>query len=103
LDSRKCNPLSCHSRRAGTHGCNPDFANIDLTAARKFGKWEVGAVTYGSTDLTSTRATYLKQNQFAFGGLLGYAFGPVTLQSYATTDFVQHNYGGRDTRGWGSD
>jgi hypothetical protein len=32
--------------------------------------------------------------------LLGYDFGPLTLQAYATTDVVEHNYGGRDTRGW---
>lgn len=33
-------------------GCNPDFFNIDLTATKKIGKWEVGAVAYGSTDLS---------------------------------------------------
>ena len=31
-------------------GCNADFFNIDLTATKKFGTWEVGAVAYGSTD-----------------------------------------------------
>jgi hypothetical protein len=80
--------------------CDPDFINVDLTATKKFGKWEFGAVAYGSTDLTRPIASYQKQSQFAVGGLVGYDFGPVTLQAYATTEVVEHNYGGRDTRGW---
>jgi hypothetical protein len=82
------------------YGCNPDFINVDLTATKRFGKWEFGAVAYGSTDLTSPIATYQKQNQFAVGGFFGCDFGPLTLQAYATTEVVEHNYGGRDTRGW---
>jgi hypothetical protein len=84
----------------GFKGCNPDFINVDLTATKKFGKWEFGAVAYGSTDLTSPIASYQKQSQFAAGGLLGYDFGPITLQAYATTEVYERNYGGRDTRGW---
>jgi Putative MetA-pathway of phenol degradation len=57
-------------------------------------------VAYGSTDLTSPIATYQKQSQFAVGGLVGYDFGPIKLQAYATTDVTDRNYGGRDTRGW---
>jgi hypothetical protein len=81
-------------------GCNPDFINVDLTATRKFGKWELGAVAYASADLTRPIAGYQKQSQFAAGGLVGYDFGPLALQVYATTDVVERNYGGRDTRGW---
>src|ERR1700739_1453385 len=84
----------------GFNGCNPDFLNVDLTATKKFGNWEFGAVAFGNTDLTSPIAGYQKQSQFAAGGLLGYDFGPVTLQAYATTDVVEHNYAGRATRGW---
>src|SRR6201991_1549739 len=84
----------------GFNGCNPDFINVDLTATRKFGKWEFGAVAYGSTDLTRPIVSYQKQSQFAVGGLMGYDFGPVTLQAYATTEVYEQNYGGRDTRGW---
>jgi hypothetical protein len=57
-------------------------------------------VAYGSSDLTHPIASYQQQTQFAVGGLFGYDFGPLTLQAYATTDVVEHNYGGRDTRGW---
>jgi hypothetical protein len=82
------------------NGCNPDFINVDLTATKKFGKWEVGGVAYGSTDLTRPIGGYQKQGSIAVGGLLGYDFGPVNLQAYATTEVVERNYGGRDTRGW---
>src|SRR3984957_11697736 len=84
----------------GFNGCNPDFINIDLTATKKLGKWEFGPVAYGSTDLTRPIAGYLKQSDFAVGGLVGYDFGPLTLQAYATTEVYERNYGGRDTRGW---
>ncbi|MGU3536391.1 transporter [Methylobacterium sp. A54F] len=78
----------------------PDFLNLDLTATRKFGKWEVGPVAFGSTDLPSPVASYRSQGQVAVGGLVGYNFGPVNLQAYVTRDVVERNYGGLDTRGW---
>jgi len=83
------------------NSCNPDFINLDLTATKKFGKWELGVVAFGSTDLNRPIPTYLKQSQFAVGGLVGYDFGPVVLQGYVTTDVSESNYGGHDTRGWG--
>src|SRR5215471_2596715 len=84
----------------GFNGCNPDFLNLDLTATKKFGKWELGLVGFYSTDLSTPVPGYLKQSQFALGGLVGYDFGPVILQGYVTTDVSEQNYGGRDTRGW---
>src|SRR5215471_8436019 len=69
-----------------TNTINPDFLNLDLTATKKFGKWEVGPVAFGSTDLTTPFPGYQKQSQFAVGGLLGYDFGPLTVQTYITTD-----------------
>lgn len=83
-----------------TAGCNPDFLNLDLTATHTFGKWEVGAVGYGSWDVSSPIGTYAKQSQFALGGFVGYNFGPVILQAYLTTDVYQQSYGGYDTRFW---
>ena len=79
---------------------NPDFLNLDLTATKKFGKWELGPVAFGSTDLNSPIAGYAKQSQFAVGGLVGYDFGPLIAQAYVTTDVTEQNYGGHDTRGW---
>ena len=79
----------------------PDYLNLDLTATKKFGQWEIGPVAFGSTDL-SARAdpTYRRQGQFAVGGLVGYNFGPANLQAYVTRDVVERNYGGLETRGW---
>jgi hypothetical protein len=85
----------------GANGCNPDFLNVDLTATKKFGKWEIGAVAFGSADLTTPIAGYQKQSQIALGGLVGYDFGAVILQGYLTTDVYEKNYGGFDTRLWG--
>jgi hypothetical protein len=70
---------------------NPDFLNLDLTATKKFGKWEIGPVAFGSTDLNSPIAGYQKQSQFALGGLVGYDFGPIIMQAYVTTDVTEEN------------
>jgi hypothetical protein len=82
------------------NGCNPNFLNVDLTATKKFGKWEFGPVAYYSTDLNSPVVGYQKQSQTAVGALLGYNFGPVILQSYLTREVSERNYGGLDTRLW---
>jgi hypothetical protein len=78
----------------------PDFLNLDLTATKQFGKWEIGPVAFGSTDLPTNNPSYARQGQFAVGGLVGYNFGPVNLQAYVTRDVVQRNYAGLETRGW---
>jgi hypothetical protein len=78
----------------------PDYLNLDLTLTRKFGRWQVGAVAFGSTDLPTGVAQYRPQGQIAVGGLVGYNFGPVNLQAYLTRDAVERNYGGREVRGW---
>ena len=85
----------------GANGCNPDFVNVDLTATKKFDKWEFGPVAFGSSDVSTPIAGYLRQSQIAVGALVGYDFGPITLQGYATTDVYEKNYGGFDTRVWG--
>jgi hypothetical protein len=80
--------------------CNPDFLNLDLTATKKFGKWEFGPVAFASWDVSTPIDGYPRQHQWAVGGLIGYDFGPVNLQVYATTDVAQQNYNGFDTRLW---
>jgi outer membrane putative beta-barrel porin/alpha-amylase len=86
-------------RNGQTRLANPDFFNYDLSLTTKIGKWEVGPVGFGSTDVSSPSG-HASQSQFALGGLVGYNFGPVIVQAYLTTDVYQTNYGGRDTRGW---
>ncbi|GJD53179.1 hypothetical protein OPKNFCMD_5950 [Methylobacterium crusticola] len=72
-----------------------DGLNLDLTATKKFGKFEIGAIGYGTVDLpASTRdllrtvngPAYTKGGRFAVGGLLGYDFGPFTAQVYVARD-----------------
>jgi hypothetical protein len=79
----------------------PDYFNLDLTAAKNFGKWQVGAVGFYSTDVNTLPGNPFKQSQFALGALLGYNWGPVITQAYLTRDVWQQNYGGFDTRVWG--
>lgn len=86
--------------RSASGSFYPDFLNLDLTATKHFGKWEIGPVAFGSTDLPTTNPSYARQGQFAVGGLVGYNFGPVNLQAYVTRDVVQRNYAGLETRGW---
>jgi hypothetical protein len=78
----------------GFNGCNPGFINIDLTAIKKFGKWQLGPVAYGSATSLIRLPVISNKPKFAVGGLFGYDFGPLTLQAYATTDVAEHNYGG---------
>jgi hypothetical protein len=73
-----------------------DFVNLDLTATKKFGKWELGLVGFGSKDLDGPN----KASQFALGGLVGYNFGPVIWQAYLTRDITEENYGDKETRFW---
>jgi hypothetical protein len=89
-----------------------EWVNLDLTATKHFGKFEVGAVGYGSWDLTNsgTVTCYLaggtlasahpcKQSQFAVGGLVGYNFGAFLVQAKLTRDVAETNYRGEETRG----
>jgi hypothetical protein len=100
FDSVNADPQLSPCPFVGGLNCNPDFINLDLTATKKFGKWEFGPVAFGSWDVSTPLDGYQRQRQFAVGGLVGYDFGPVNLQMYATTDVTQDNYNGYDTRLW---
>lgn len=78
----------------------PAWFNVDLTATKTFGKFEIGAIAFGSTDLSSPYPGYARQSQFAVGGLVGYDFGPMKIQLKVSRDVYEDNYGGYDTRGW---
>ena len=71
----------------------PDYLNLDLTATKTLGKWEVGAVGFGSWDVSGTYDPYYrKQSQFALGGLVGYNFTGISVQAYLTHDIWTENY-----------
>jgi len=80
----------------------PSWFNLDLTATKKLGKFEVGAVAYGNWDLSSNKFYNggVKQSQFAVGGLVGYDFGSFVAQAKMTGDVAQSGYGGDEVRGW---
>ncbi len=77
---------------------SPDYVNLDLTATKTIGKWEVGLVAFGSWDVSriSTVANgglpYQQEGQFALGGLVGYNFTGISIQSYLTTDVWTEGY-----------
>lgn len=77
-----------------------DYMNLDLTATKRFGKWQVGAVAFGSTDLPTGRPGYRHLGQVAAGALVGYAFDSFTVQTMVTRDIAQRNLGGEETRAW---
>ena len=85
--------------RTGT-STYPNWLNVDLTATKKFDKLEIGAVAFGSSDISKPTPAYLKQRQIAVGGLVGYNFGSFTMQFYVTRDVTEHHYTGYDTRGF---
>lgn len=82
-----------------------DGFNLDLTATKTFGKWEIGAIGYGSTqyDIPSAQRKSNggggKVEGFAVGPLIGYNFGPVIAQAALTTSIYSKN-SNDDTRGW---
>jgi len=82
-----------------THTGNPDYFNYDLSLTKTIGKWEIGPVAFGSTDVDSP-THHATQSQFALGALVGYNFGPVIAQVYLTSDVTESNYGGHESRGW---
>jgi hypothetical protein len=105
---------------AGYQGAS-DGVNVDLTATKKFGKLEIGAVGYAFTEI-NTRLDNVgfnpdgafdkRQGAIAVGGLVGYDFGRFTIQGMVTRQvakrfdyngvdqFGNAGYGGKETRGW---
>ena len=55
-----------------SNGCNPNFLNVDLTATKKFGKWEFGWVGYLFHRFEHSGAWISRAKAFAMGGLVGY-------------------------------
>jgi hypothetical protein len=74
-----------------------DFVNVDLTATKKFGPWEIGLVAFGSTDLEGDDPL----SQIAVGGLIGYSFDRFSFQVYGTTEVMENHYNDLETRIWG--
>jgi hypothetical protein len=92
------NQGSCSATFLVPDACqNNDYFNYDLALTHTFGKWEVGMVGYGSTDVNSP-SWHASQAQFALGGLIGYNFGPVITQFIVSTDVYTQNYNNKQTQ-----
>ncbi|MDP4023779.1 transporter [Methylobacterium sp. NEAU 140] len=67
-----------------------DALNFDLTATKKFGNFEIGAVGYGTYnfDISQFSAAFNNRGRFALGGLVGYDFKVFTVQAYVARDVV---------------
>ena len=74
----------------------PDYINYDITATKTYGKWEVGPVGFGTSDLSNGSGSHL----FELGALGGYNFGGLTGQVYLTHSVSadKTSYGDGDTR-----
>jgi hypothetical protein len=79
-----------------------DILHADFVATKAFGKWRVGPVAsyVGQVTNDTSSAFYhnainvSSYNLFAVGGLVGYDFGPVVLNLWATKDVSASASGG---------
>jgi len=89
-----------------------DQAFLDITATKKFGKWEIGPVAYFEWQTTADSPgggascgqmaaatgallTCGRATDYAIGALVGYDFGPVALKTFFTQSiFTQDEIGG---------
>ncbi|MDF9863783.1 hypothetical protein M2437_002765 [Methylorubrum pseudosasae] len=85
-----------------------DAFNLDLTATKKFGKFEIGAIGYGTVNLDPNLLAFVNDptsrigrgGRFALGGLIGYDFGPFSVQAYVARDVVTTAGVRESTDGW---
>lgn len=84
-----------------------DALNLDLTATKTFGNFEIGAVGYGTYNFDAAIAG--SRGRFALGGLVGYDFKVFKVQAYVArdvvtdvryTDFAGRSRSNYETDGW---
>ncbi len=66
------------------------YVNLDITLTHRFKELQLGPIAFGSWDI----ATNGPWSQFAVGGLIGYDFGPLSLQSWVAADTNSNHWGG---------
>ena len=99
---------STNTQSAHTSYTSGDQLFIDVTATKKFGKWEVGPVGYFNKQITNdqnsgttygtTKPTFGNPEQAALGALAGYNFGPLTLTTMLTRDVEAADGGTQGTK-----
>lgn len=93
----------------------PDTVDVDFSAIKHINKWELGLVGNASADISSAYRNdwgMHPYSQVALGGLVGYTFGTVTTEIFATRSVEARDQapylgnsspglGEYDTRVWG--
>ncbi|NEU11903.1 transporter [Methylobacterium sp. BTF04] len=79
-----------------------DSLNLDLTATKKFGKFEIGAIGYGTYNFDISQFSLAAGNRgnFSLGGLIGYDFGMFTAQAYVAHTVASAVRRSDTTEGW---
>jgi len=100
---------SHNTRSQTTHYLSGDVLNFDVTATKKIGPWEFGAVGYvdrqvsgddnGGDSYGPARPTFGNPEQIALGGLAGYKLGSVHFQLYFTQDVMARGGAAQGTKG----
>ena len=72
----------------------PDYANLDLAATKTLGKWEVGAVGFGSWDVSTVRmiGSIASRVNSPSAASLATTSRASALQAYMTRDVWTDNY-----------
>jgi len=91
---------------SGVH-TQADTADVDFAVVKHIDKWQLGLVGSASTDIGNSSGNDWGTHPFSqvsLGGLVGYTFGSVTTEVFATRSVEARNQvgGGYDTRIWGS-
>ncbi|MBR0896745.1 transporter [Bradyrhizobium tropiciagri] len=79
-----------------------DIFHAEFTATKAFGSWTLGPVAYYAGQVTNDKSSAFyggavnaqKYNIWAAGGLVGYNFGPVQLNVWATSELSSRASGG---------
>jgi hypothetical protein len=82
-----------------------DILHAEFTATKTIGKWTAGPVAYYVGQVTSDTSSAFygnainvnRYNVWAAGALVGYDFGPVALNVWATEELSAHASGGTPT------
>lgn len=86
-----------------------DALNLDLTATKKFGKFEIGAIGYGTVNINANQFIAVNDptvgrigrgGRFLMGGLVGYDFGFMTAQAYVARTVARSADSFDSTEGW---
>ena len=84
-----------------------DILHAEFTATKTIGKWTVGPVAYYVGQVTDDKSSAFyagainvnRYNIWAAGGLVGYNFGPATLNVWALSEVSAHASGGTPVAG----